>query len=379
MKNTTLVALLGLIFLLDVSSNLSNASGFGYSVRIKDLCRISAARDNSLVGYGLVSGLAGTGDTTRSIATQQSVRNILKNFGVNVAAGQMRGRNVASVMIVATLPAYARAGDRLDVNITSMGDARSLVGGTLLRAHLEAADGKIYALAQGPISVGGFSYDLNGNLVQKNHPTAGTIPGGAIVEKGVETELLDELGNIDYVLFDPDFTTAGRIVDAINSQVAGASASAVDASRVRIQVPNKAKNDLVHFIALVENTSVQPDRHAKVVINERTGTVVAGGDVQISNVSITHGDLKLSINTRYDVSQPILVNRASENIRTEVVPATTIEVNEEDSVLVTMPDNSTISDLVSALNKVKASSRDIITILQAIKRAGGLHSELIIQ
>jgi len=349
------------------------------SVRIKDLCRLSEARDNSLVGYGLVTGLAGTGDTMRSAATQQSVRNVLKNFGINVAEGKMRGRNVASVMIVATLPPFARPGDRVDVNITSMGDARSLVGGTLLRADLKGADGKIYALAQGPVSVGGFSYDLNGNLIQKNHPTAGIIPGGAIVEKSVVTELLDNMGKLDYVLIDPDFTTAVRVMQAINKEVPGAVATAIDANRVSVEIQKRDRSSLVQLISQVENTSVFPDQSAKVVINERTGTVVAGGDVQISNVSITHGDLKVTINTKYEVSQPVLVSKTGENVRTQVVPATTIKVDEENSVLVEMPGNSTISDLVAALNKVRASSRDIITILQAIKRAGGLHSELIIQ
>ena len=348
-------------------------------VRIKDLCRISGAIDNSLVGYGLVTGLAGTGDSTRSGATEQSVQNVLKNFGVNVAPGKMRGRNVASVMIVATLPAYARPGDKLDVNITSMGDARSLVGGTLLRAHLKGADGKIYALAQGAVSVGGFSYDMNGNVVQKNHPTAGTISGGAIVERAVTTELLDNLGKLDYVLINPDFTTAVRIMDAINKKVAGATATAIDASRISIEVEKTDRKHLVEFIAKVENTLVQPDQAAKVVINERTGTVVAGGDVKLSNISITHGDLKLTINTNYQVSQPVFVTRPGDGIRTEVIPTTSINVNEGNNVLVELPNDSTISDLVTALNRVKASSRDIITILQAIKQAGGLHSEIIVQ
>jgi len=349
------------------------------TIKIKQLCRLANVRDNSLVGYGLVTGLAGTGDTARTAATFQSMSNVLEKFGVIVSPKEIRGRNVAAVMIVATLPPFARSGDKMDVNITSLGDARSLVGGTLLRTHLKGPDGKIYALAQGPVSVGGFSYDLNGNVVQKNHPTAAYISGGAIVEKTINTDLMDDHNQIEYVLYDPDFTTASRIVKSINTTFTSMLAKAVDAGRVKITVPDVMQNDVVSFITQIENVLVEPDRLAKVVVNERTGTVVAGGDVRVSDVSITHGDLKLVINTEYDVSQPSFVYRPSENISTQVVPKTTIEANEEQSLSVSISGSTTVADLVSALNKVKATSRDIITILQTVKRAGGLHAELIIQ
>jgi len=349
------------------------------TIKIKQLCRLANVRDNSLVGYGLVTGLAGTGDTARTAATFQSMSNVLEKFGVIVSPKEIRGRNVAAVMIVATLPPFARSGDKMDVNITSLGDARSLVGGTLLRTHLKGPDGKIYALAQGPVSVGGFSYDLNGNVVQKNHPTAAYISGGAIVEKTINTDLMDDHNQIEYVLYDPDFTTASRIVKSINTTFTSMLAKAVDAGRVKITVPDVMQNDVVSFITQIENVLVEPDRLAKVVVNERTGTVVAGGDVRVSDVSITHGDLKLVINTEYDVSQPSFVYRPSENISTQVVPKTTIEANEEQSLSVSITGSTTVADLVSALNKVKATSRDIITILQTVKRAGGLHAELIIQ
>ena len=349
------------------------------SIRIKELGRLTSARDNSLVGYGLVTGLAGSGDTSRSAATYQSMSNVLEKFGVVVTPKQIRSRNVASVMIVTTLPPFARSGDKLDVNITSLGDARSLLGGTLLRAHLKGPDGKIYAIAQGPVSVGGYSYDLNGNLVQKNHPTAAYISGGAVVEKSVETQIVDKNNEIEYTLFDPDFTTASRIADSVNNSFAMKLAKAVDAGRVRVQVPSGLRENVVSFIMQVENVMVKPDRLARVVVNERTGTVVAGGDVLVSNISITHGDLKIVIDTKYEVSQPLLVRDTGPGVRTQVVPQTTVEATEDDPVTVSLPGSTTVADLVAALNKVRATSRDIITILQTIKRAGGLHAELIIQ
>lgn len=348
-------------------------------IRIKELCRLGDARDNSLVGYGLVTGLAGTGDSTRSKATLQSISNILRGFGVIVLPDQVRSRNAASVMITATLPAYAQPGDKLDVNVTSLGDARSLLGGTLLLSHLTGPDGKVYALAQGPVSVGGFKYDLNGNVVQKNHPTAASIPNGAMVERSVRASLMSDDGSFQYILHQPDFTTAGRIAEAVNRTFQRSIAHAEDASRVRIVVPERDRADLVGFITRLEAITVQPDRYARIVVNERTGTVVSGGDVTISKVSITHGDLKVTISTEYVVSQPFFVRETGSGVRTAVVPNTTIEATEDLPQSVALPDNTSVTDLVAALNRVKATSRDIITILQAMKRAGALHAELIIQ
>lgn len=355
-------------------------------VRIKELGRIANVRDNQLTGYGLVTGLAGSGDSSRFAATFQSISNILENFGVESDPKKLAGRNAAAVMITANLPPFARPGDKLDVNITSLGDARSLVGGTLLRAHLLGPDGKIYALAQGQVLVGGYSYDLYGNLVQKNHPTAAYITSGAVVERAVATELVNGRGEMEYVLHDPDFTTANRVADSINKRFGGKIARARDASRIVVKVPQFNQNNVVAFITQVEALTIEPDRSARVVVNERTGTVVAGGEVRITNVSITHGDLKLVIDTEYSVSQPYpgfgffnYNNEANPNVQTVVVPQTTIDVTESAPMKVSLPGNSTVSDLVAALNKVKATSRDIITILQTVKRAGALHAELIVQ
>lgn len=349
------------------------------STRIKDVARLTEARENALVGYGIVTGLAGTGDSTRSQETFQSISNLLRNFGVNMAPTQVRGRNAASVMVTANLPAFARRGARIDVNVASLGDARSLVGGTLLLAHMVGPDGQIYALAQGPISVGGFSYDLNGNMVQKNHPTTGSVPDGAVIERELLAAMLNADGEIDISLVDPDFTTASRVVEAINVGIVPAIARAIDAGRVAVQVPDGYRSNLVGLVTRIENLTIEPDRRARVVVNERTGTVVAGGDVKVSQISVTHGDLKVFISSDYSVSQPVFVADTGAGVRTEIIPDTSVTVSETDPVTVSVRSASTVADLVSALNKVKATSRDIIAILQAVKRAGALHAELIIQ
>lgn len=348
-------------------------------VRIKDLGRIESVRDNSLTGYGLVTGLAGTGDSSRSKATMQSVVNMLSQFGVNVSVDQLSSRNVAAVMVIANLPPFTRPGDKLDVNVSSAGDARSLVGGTLLMTPLYGPDKKIHALAQGPLSVGGYQYDLNGNLQQKNHPTAATIPDGALVEAGAGSDVLGEGGNVDIVLFDPDFTTAQRVARTLNDELGSNVALALDAGRIKVKVGEAQKEKVVDFIARLENVVVAPDQRARVVVNERTGTIVSGGDVRISKITVSHGDLKVSITTDYLVSQPNLLIEPGAGVRTEVVPQTRIDVNEGGVNSVSLPAGTTVADLVSALNKIKTSTRDVIAILQGIKRSGALHAELVIQ
>ncbi len=354
------------------------------SVRLKDLARLATVKDSALVGYGIVTGLAGTGDSNRNEATLKSVRNMLLRFGVSVDADRMRARNSAAVMVTTTLPPYSLAGDKLDVNVTSIGDARSLVGGTLLMTPVAMADRDIYALAQGPLSVGGFSYDLNGNLVQKNHPTAAHIPNGATVSRPVETVIADASGAVFYKLYEPDFATANRVVDSLNMVLGVGHARAVNAAKIQINIPEEKRSDIVRFLTQVERTEVIPDIPSRVVINERTGMVVAGSKVVISPVTVTHGNLSVAITTDYSVSQPfgsgsLVVDSDLTNVSTRVVPNTTIEVTEKSPVSVSLPQGAKVGDLVSALNKVKASSRDIITILQGVKRAGALHAELVIQ
>jgi flagellar P-ring protein precursor FlgI len=349
-------------------------------VRIKDLGRIDGWRDNQLVGYGLVTGLAGSGDSQRNRATRQSIANLLSQFDLYVPSDQVQSRNVAAVMVIAKLPPFAGPGDKLDVTVTSIGDARSLLGGTLLLAPLKGPDNVVHALAQGALSVGGYKYDLNGNVVQKNHPTVGAIPNGATVELGVSTEVLKAGHRLSFVLAEPDYTTANRIAESLNTGLrAGPIARAVDASRVDIEVPPDQRERLVSFMTRIESSTIEPDHRAKVVVNERTGTVISGGDVRISKVTVTHGELKVSITTDFLVSQPALVRQTGAGVRTEVVPRTRIEVQETEPEGAVVEASNTVADLVKALNKIRTHPRDVISILQGIKAAGALHAELVIQ
>jgi len=373
---TVLVALLLCLPSLPASIYAAPAD----QARLKDLGRIEGWRDNQLVGYGLVTGLAGTGDSLRNKAARQSLANLLTQFDMAITSDQVQSRNVAIVMITATLPAVANLGDKLDVTVTSVGDAKSLLGGLLLMAPLKAADGKVYALAQGPLSVGGYKYDLNGNVVQKNHPTVGAVPNGANVEVPVDATVLRENQTIRYVLAQPDYTTANRVAETINDQFGRKLATPIDGGRIEIAIPDEyAPKRLVPFLTRLEGLLVEPDKRARVVINERTGVVVAGGDVRIDKVTITHGDLKVSIVTDSLVSQPTLVRQTGPDVRTEVVPQTRISVQEDNLGSLQTKTSNTVSDLVQALGKMKVGPRDVISILQGIKAAGALRAELIIQ
>lgn len=357
---------------------VSAISATADAVRIKDLGKLQGWRENALVGYGVVSGLAGTGDSPSNRTTRQALANILSQLNLTIPVDQIQSRNVAVVMVTAALPAFAREGDTLDLTVTSAGDARSLVGGALLLTPLKGPNGRIYALAQGALSVGGYRYDANGNVVQKNHPTVGSIPGGASVEVGVDNKV-SENKKVTFVLQQPDYTTAVRIADAINGKFNSSVAIVKDAAGIEIQIPEPRREQLANFLAEIESVTVEPDRRAKVVINERTGTVVAGGDVRISKVVISHGDIKVSIQTENSVSQPIFLNRPNENIRTELVSNSRMDVNESSASGYVAPIHNTVADLVQSLLKIKMSTRDIISILRAIKTAGALHAELVIQ
>jgi flagellar P-ring protein precursor FlgI len=348
------------------------------AIRIKDIGKMAGWRDNALSGYGLVTGLAGTGDSSRNKATRQSIANMLARFDLTLAADDVQSRNVAAVMVTATLAPFARAGDTIDVTITSIGDARSLVGGTLMLAPLKGPDGKIYGLAQGPLSVGGYKYDMNGNVIQKNHPTVASIPAGATVEVGVANDIRSARGSVTFVLSEPDYTTASRIASAINAQLGGNLAIARDASGVEIDVPAQRRERLTDFLTEIENVMVEPDRRAKVVINERTGTIVSGGDVRISKVVVSHGDLKVSIITENSVSQPLLVSHTGPGVQSLPVTNSRVRVD-ENSETGFVAANNTVGDLVQSLARLKTNTRDIISILRAVKAAGALHAELIVQ
>lgn len=350
-------------------------------VRIKDLGRLSASRENALLGYGLVTGLAGTGDSSRGKATRQSLANMLSRFDLAVASDDVQSRNVAAVMVTARLPSYARAGDTLDVTVTSIGDARSLAGGSLLMAPLKGPDGRVYALAQGPLTVGGYRYDANNNLVQKNHPTVGLISGGAAVEVG-QADSASHTGadGLTFVLHDADYTTAGRIADAINGAWGPGVAEVRDAAGIDIRVPAPQSAQVPAFLRRLEALSVQPDRQARVVVNERTGTVVTGGDVRIQKVAVSYGNLNVTVAAETVVSQPTLVRQTGADVRTQAVTNSRLSVEEPAGGATFVPaGGTTVAELVQSLAALKTHTRDVIAILQAIKAAGALHAELIVQ
>lgn len=365
--------LLGLLAALNLSAWATDA------IRVKDLGRLQGWRDNAIVGYGIVTGLAGTGDAPTNKTTRQALANVFSQFNLTIAADQVQSRNVAVVLVTAVLPTFSHEGDRIDVTVTSAGDARSLVGGSLLMTPLKAANGKVYALAQGPLSVGGYRYDANGNAVQKNHPTVGSIPGGATVEVGVSAQIMNARQEVVFLLAEADYTTATRIAAAVNTQIGAGLARARDAAGVEIQVPDASREQLANYLTRIENVMVEPDRRAKVVINERTGTVVSGGDVRISRVAISHGDLKISIRTENTISQPLVIASMSPKVRTEKVSNTQVDVEEQNGPGFVPANNDTVADLVQALARLKTNTRDIISILRAVKAAGALHAELVVQ
>lgn len=380
-KSYRLVYLLLLILtliptlILTYNHSLLAASAGDPVVEIGDITRIEGIRENQLLGNGIVIGLAGTGDSNRSQVTVQMVANMLKNFGLTISPDQIQSRNIAAVIVTAKLPPFVHSGDYIDVTINSMGDARSLQGGTLLMTPLKAANGKVFAVAQGPISIGGFNSQQGGNQVRKNHPTVGRIPNGAIVER--ELDFSSSLQNLTLLLDQPNFETASHITQAINDHFkylypVEPIAEAVDAGRVRLNVPEDYQNNLVKFIALINNFEVRSSTEAKVVINERTGTIVMGHNVHISTVAVAHGSLTVKITTSEKVSQPPSFSEGE----TVVTEEQEITVSESEGAMMVVKNESTIGDLVRALNTIGATPRDVIAIIQQIKSAGALHAKL---
>jgi len=345
-------------------------------VRVRDLVMVSGARDNQLVGYGLVVGLAGDGDKD-PVYTKQSIANMLQRHGITVPPSTLSSKNVAVVMITADIPAFAKSGARLDVNVASMGDAKSLQGGVLLQAPLLGADNKVYAVAQGPLSVGGFTAGQGGGggaSVTKNHPTVAQIIGGALVEKEIPTEIVRE-NVMELLLREPSFTTASRIATAIN-QVFTNAAQALDTTTVQIHLPSGSEGAPVDFIARIEGIEVNPDTPARIIINERTGTIVATSRIRISSCAVSHGNITINVASTLDVSQP---NAFSNTGETVVTPRTTTDVTETKSAFVPLPELPTVEKVASALNSLGATPRDVMAIFEAMKQAGALQAELIIR
>jgi flagellar P-ring protein precursor FlgI len=358
---------------------LGAAGSAAADVRVKDLGRFHGWRDNPLVGYGVVTGLSGSGDSPKNPVTRQALQNVLSRLGANVTAEQVQSRNVAAVVVTATLPASANVGDRVDVNVSSVGDARSLVGGTLLMTPLIGPDRRTYGLAQGPVVVGGHRFESHGTSEQRNYPTGAIVPEGGTVETAVGADLLGAEGELRFVLKDPDVTTAERIADGINAELGVAAASVREADMVAIRRP-PAGADLYRLIARIENVRVDPDGLARVVVNERSGTVVAGAGVRISGVVLTQGDIKVSVKVERTLADPVYAYGpfAGDAGLQSVTNATVDVVNGHEDAVVSLP-NTSVGDLVLALRKVRVDTRGVISILQAMKAAGALHAQIIVQ
>ena len=354
-----------ILFVLDGSV----ASG----ARLKDVAALKGVRINQLIGYGLVVGLSGTGDGSGTKFTVQSLVNMMERLGIHTLPNQVKVANVAAVMITANLPPFARTGSKLDVLVSSVGDAKSLQGGTLLLATLKGADNKVYALAQGPLIVGGFATSgTAGGGIQKNHPTVARIPGGATIEREIPFDM-NSMDSLTIALHQPDFTTALRIAKKINQRLESQSAFPADAGTVKIDVPEAYKKNLVDLIASLEQLEITPDKKAKIIMSERTGTVVMGENVRISSVAIAHGNLSVQIKESKEVSQPTAFSEG----QTVVTPDSRVNVTEENKELILlMPKGTSLGDLVRALNAIGVTPRDLITIFQAIKAAGALQAEL---
>lgn len=352
------------------------------AVRIKDIAQLHGVRDNQLIGYGLVTGLSGTGDDMRRTKfTLQAIYNMMTRHGITLNPERIREiriKNVAAVMVIATLPPFAKTGSTIDIQVSSMGDAKSLAGGTLLMTPLLGADSQVYAVAQGPLAIGAFSFGGKAAQVQKNHPTVGRVPGGAIVENTVAFEI-GENGSLEYQLRDADFTTSANMSDAINRRFGTGTAFPDSSGSVKIHIPEQFSKNVVEFVAAIESLDVEADSTAKVVVNERTGTIVMGKDVRLSTVAVSHGNLSLIVREDYEVSQPNPFTPFSRG-RTVITPQTDISVTEEEGelVLLDMKKGISLGEIATALNAIGATPRDLIAIFQAIKASGSMHGELII-
>jgi flagellar P-ring protein FlgI len=344
------------------------------ATRLKDIASLQGTGSTPLIGYGLVIGLNKTGDKRQTIFSAQTLANMLERFGVSVPALQIKVENIASVLVTTELPPYARAGARLDVTVSSVGDARSLQGGTLLPSPLRGSNGEIVALAQGPLSIGGFGGGTGSNSVQVNHLTVGRVPSGALVQVG-SGATLGTMDALVLTLRDPDFVSASRVARAINQDLGVDAAHVLDPGTVSVQVPVTYRTNVAELMARMEVLSVDTDAVARVVINERTGTVVVGGHVRLGPAAVAHGNLSVMISTKLEVSQPSPLARTGE---TQVIANETVKVKETSNQLVTLEEGTTLDAVVRGLNALGASPRDIIAIMQALKAAGALRAEIVI-
>jgi len=366
-------ALVSLFFAMALAAVVVERVGASVT-RVKDIASVKGVRGNPLMGYGLVVGLNKTGDRRQTLFSNQSLAAMLQRLGVSVPPRGIKVENVAAVVVTAELPAFAEPGGALDVTVASIGDAKSLQGGLLLMTPLKGPDNEVYAVAQGALSIGGFGASGGpGNSVQVNHLTVGRVPSGALIERAAPVISLS--GRLEIVLDYNDFTTASRLATAVNMGISGATATPMNGRTITVDVPIAYDGREVEFIAALESLSLNTDVAARVVINERTGTIVMGENVRISSVAVAHGGLSVRVDTRFDVSQPAPFSR-SRGAETVVVPDQNIDTLEDEARVMQLGEGATISELIQALNTIGATPRDIIAILQALKAAGALQAEL---
>jgi flagellar P-ring protein precursor FlgI len=340
------------------------------AARLKDIASFSGVRTNDLVGYGLVVGLSGTGDGTSSTFTLQSMSNMLEKMGVEADPANLKPKNVAAVMVTAKLPVSAKPGSRIDITVSSLGDAKSLLGGVLLVTPLKGLDGRVYAVAQGAMTIGGFTLAGEAATAQKNISTVGLIPNGGVVERAVPFKFNNQ-DHLTVNLSVRDFGTTMQVVNKINTSMGGNFASAKDISTVELKLPDQFKGNMVPLMASIENLTITPDGKARVVVDEKTGTVVLGQDVRLSKVAVAHGNLQIVISESEDVSQPGPFSDGT----TVVTPETDLQVVEQNNPLMLM-EGATLQELVDGLNAIGAAPRDLISIIRALKAAGSLHAEV---
>jgi flagellar P-ring protein FlgI len=344
------------------------------AARIKDIASLKGVRTNQLLGYGLVVGLNGTGDGTSAKFTTQSLVNMMERLGIHATSGSIKVANVAAVMVTADLPPFAREGSKLDILVSSIGDAKSLQGGTLLMTSLKGADNNTYAIAQGPLIVGGYTTSgSSGSTSSKNHPTVARIPNGASIEKEIAFNFSD-MQELTIALNEPDFTTAQRMSSAINKKLSSDIASPVDAGTIKISIPASNRDNMVNLVSSIEQIDIQPDAGAKIILSERTGTVIMGSDVRIAPIAIAHGNLSVQIKEKTEVSQPSALSQGGQTV---AAPSSDVSVKEDSSkLLLVEPEGANLGGVVKALNAIGISPRDLITVLQAIKASGALQADL---
>ena len=371
MANVKKIALIALTALV-ASMMLVAVPASAQDVRLKDITRVQGVTSNQLVGYGLVTGLAGTGDSTSVAFTSKTIQNVLQTFGLSTTSQDVRTRNVAAVVVTASLPPFAHSGDNIDVTVSSIGDSSSLQGGTLIMTELKAANNLVYATAQGPMSVGGFSFGTGTDTVSKNHTAAGRIPQGAIIARDMVTNLQQDQSGFSYVLTSPDYKTAAHLAIALNKKFGGGTAHALDAETIRVNLPSRYVNDTVNFLADASDLRLDADSLAKVVVNERTGTIVLGGDIKLAPVAIAHGNLSLTITT----TNTAVPAGPFTNAPTVTQTNTRVEAKENGRKLIYINGAATLAQVVRALNTIGVSPRDLIAIVQALRESGSLQADV---